>query len=154
MDDLTSMTDADLDALAAAISQERQRRQTLADAPAMVANLTAQYLTAREDGGLWVAPTGSHDAYPEGWQVTHDGKTWVSLTPANVWPPGVSGWREVPAEGDDGQPAVPEWVAPTGAQDAYAKGDRVTFQGQVWESALDGNTWSPADYPAAWTLIS
>ena len=154
MDDLTSMSDADLDTLASAINQERQRRQTLADAPAMVANLTAQYLTAREDGGVWVQPQGAHDVYPEGWQVEHDGKTWVSLTPANVWEPGVSGWREVPAEGDDGQPAVPEWVAPTGAHDAYAKGDRVTFQGQVWESALDGNTWSPADYPAAWTLIS
>lgn len=46
--------------------------------------------------------------------------------------------------------ALPEWVQPTGAQDAYQKGDRVIYQGAVWESLLDGNVWAPDAYPAGW----
>lgn len=44
----------------------------------------------------WIAPTGAHDAHNEGDRVTHDDKTWESLSDANVWEPGVSSeWREV-----------------------------------------------------------
>jgi len=35
------------------------------------------------------------------------------------------------------------WVQPTGAHDAYALGDRVTYGGVVWESAIDANVWAP-----------
>ena len=49
--------------------------------------------------------------------------------------------------------APDEWKQPTGAQDAYSKGDRVTFQGAVWESVIDANTWSPAAYPAGWKKV-
>lgn len=48
----------------------------------------------------------------------------------------------------------PEYVQPTGAQDAYNSGDRVSFQGRHYESLIDGNVWSPADYPQGWQLIS
>jgi len=46
-----------------------------------------------------------------------------------------------------------EWVQPTGAQDAYNTGDRVTFEGAVYESLIDANTWSPAVYPAGWKVV-
>lgn len=46
--------------------------------------------------------------------------------------------------------AVPKWAQPTGAQDAYQKGDRVQYQGKVWESLLNGNVWAPDAYPAGW----
>jgi len=50
--------------------------------------------------------------------------------------------------------AAPDpWVQPAGASDAYSKGDRVTFQGQVWESTIDTNVWSPSDYPAGWKRV-
>ena len=52
-----------------------------------------------------------------------------------------------------GNADVAEWKQPTGAHDAYAKGDRVTFGGKVWESTIDGNVWSPAVYPAGWTEV-
>lgn len=42
------------------------------------------------------------------------------------------------------------WVRPTGAHDAYQTGDRVTPEGQVYESLIDANTWSPTEYPAGW----
>ena len=48
----------------------------------------------------------------------------------------------------------PEWVQPTGAQDAYMKGDKVSFEGQHYESIIDNNVWSPAVYPAGWELKS
>jgi len=48
---------------------------------------------------------------------------------------------------------IPEWVQPTGEQDAYNTGDRVTFNGGIWESVIDANTWSPAVYPAGWNRI-
>ena len=102
---------------------------------------------AHTDGEPWAQPTGAHDAYPLGAIVTDAGKTWVSLIPANVWQPGVSGWREQVAQG------YPAWVQPTGAQDAYKKGDRVSFDGSNYESLIDGNTWSPSAYPAGWKAI-
>lgn len=46
----------------------------------------------------------------------------------------------------------PEWVQPTGAQDAYNKGDRVRFEGKHYISLIDGNTWSPEAYPAGWEV--
>ena len=44
----------------------------------------------------------------------------------------------------------PEWVQPTGAQDAYNKGDKVTYKGDHYISLIDANTWSPEEYPAGW----
>ena len=96
----------------------------------------------------WLQPSGAHDAYPLDARVTHAGKVWVSLVDANTWEPGVSGWREE-AAGDT--PA--EWVQPSGSHDAYNTGDRVTFEGSVYESLIDANTWSPTAHPAGWELI-
>lgn len=45
----------------------------------------------------------------------------------------------------------PEWVQPTGTQDAYMIGDKVTFNGEHYISAIDNNVWSPVTYPAAWS---
>lgn len=33
------------------------------------------------------------------------------------------------------------------------KGDRVLFNGSVYESLIDGNAYSPTAYPAGWKLI-
>jgi hypothetical protein len=34
------------------------------------------------------------------------------------------------------------------------RGDRVSFDGKIYESAIDNNIWSPAAYPAGWQEIS
>lgn len=44
---------------------------------------------------------------------------------------------------------IPEWKQPTGAQDAYNKGDQVRHTGKVWESLVDANVWEPGVY--GWT---
>lgn len=48
---------------------------------------------------------------------------------------------------------IPDWVQPTGAHDAYNIGDKVIFEGRVYRSLIDGNTWSPAIYPAGWEAV-
>lgn len=48
---------------------------------------------------------------------------------------------------------IPEWVQPTGSHDAYMTGDKVTFEGKVYQSKIDANTWSPTAYPAGWQEV-
>ena len=43
----------------------------------------------------------------------------------------------------------PEWVQPTGAQDAYNKGDKVSHNDKHWISDIDSNVWEPGVY--GWT---
>ena len=66
-------------------------------------------------------------------------------------PPAVPAlWTEVAKPGE-----IPVWRQPTGAQDAYMIGDKVHFpdaDGPVYESMVDNNVWSPADY--GWELLS
>ena len=45
---------------------------------------------------------------------------------------------------------IPEWVQPTGGHDAYNVGDKVIYEGKVYESVIDGNAHSPAANPAGW----
>ena len=40
----------------------------------------------------------------------------------------------------------PQWVQPTGAQDAYKKGDKVTYDNKHWISTADNNVWQPGVY--------
>ena len=94
----------------------------------------------------WVQPTGAHDAYGLDAAVTHGGQAWRSTVAANVWEPGVSGWRKLWAS----TAAPPDWVQPTGGHDAYAKGTLVTYKGKVYKSLIDANVWSPEAYPAGW----
>lgn len=43
----------------------------------------------------------------------------------------------------------PEWVQPAGSHDAYAKGSKVTHNGERWISDVDSNVWEPGVY--GWT---
>lgn len=40
----------------------------------------------------------------------------------------------------------PEWHQPTGAQDAYMQGDKVSHNGIHWVSTVDNNVWEPGVY--------
>lgn len=48
---------------------------------------------------------------------------------------------------------VAEFKQPTGAHDAYNKGDKVSFEGGIYESTIDSNTFSPSQYPEGWKKI-
>lgn len=48
--------------------------------------------------------------------------------------------------------AVSPWVQPTGAQNAYRLGERVTHNGQTWENTgSDANVWEPGVF--GWTVV-
>lgn len=40
----------------------------------------------------------------------------------------------------------PEWRQPTGAQDVYMIGDKVSYNNQHWISTADNNVWEPGVY--------
>jgi hypothetical protein len=46
---------------------------------------------------------------------------------------------------------VAPWVQPAGAHDAYQIGDRVTHNGQAWESTAANNVWEPGVY--GWVFV-
>jgi hypothetical protein len=142
--DLSGYTMAELDELAAQVATEKDNRLILASADDQINQILAgvQRASGRTPGSDWAQPTGAHDAYPAGAEVAYGGKRWVSLSTANVWTPGVSGWREIP----DPNAGPPAWVQPTGAHDAYATGDRVTYGGKTWRSTAAANVWAPGVY--------
>lgn len=47
---------------------------------------------------------------------------------------------------------VPEWEQPD-STNPYQIGDRVMFEGQIYESVISNNIWSPTQYPAGWKLV-
>ena len=47
----------------------------------------------------------------------------------------------------DGAEIIPDFKQPTGGHDAYKKGDKVKFEGKVYESTIDANAYSPSTYP-------
>lgn len=46
----------------------------------------------------------------------------------------------------------PVWSRPTGAHDAYNEGDIVDYGGTLYRSLIDGNVYSPEEYPAGWEV--
>ena len=62
-------------------------------------------------------------------------------TSQSDWTPdvAVSLWVRV----DDPSIEFPEWRQPTGAQDAYAKGAKVSHKDKHWVSNVDNNVWEP-----------
>ena len=49
--------------------------------------------------------------------------------------------------------AVPDWVQPTGAHDAYNLGERVQYGGKTWESAVNANVYPPGVVAGQWVEV-
>ena len=129
----------------------------------------------------WKQPTGAHDALPTGALVAHKGEVWrTDLPTLNVWEPEEGNvhtrWVKVtdellfelndaaepedtPADDEatggveDEGPTAPEYKQPTRAHDAYNIGDRVTYKGDVYESAINNNVWSPEVHAPGWKKL-
>lgn len=48
----------------------------------------------------------------------------------------------------------PVWSKPSGSHDAYNTGDIVDYNGTLYKSLIDGNVYSPDEYPAGWEEYS
>lgn len=113
----------------------------------------------------WVQPVGAVDAYDKGDIVDYNGVKYISTIDANVWAPDVYGWEVYTGDGGSTDPVEPsnpdtptdtikDFVQPTGAHDAYKKGDKVRFENKIYESLIDNNVYSPSAYPAGWKEIT
>lgn len=85
--------------------------------------------------------------YAVGDRVQYEGNLYKCLqahTAQSDWTPdtAVSLWVKV----DDPSIEWPEWRQPTGAQDAYQTGDKVSHNDKHWISDVDSNVWEPGVY--------
>lgn len=88
-------------------------------------------------------------------RVRYEGKLYrceQAHTSQEGWePPNVPAlWTEVAEPGE-----IPVWRQPTGAQDAYNKGDKVWYPERdttVYVSTLDANIWEPTVY--GWEAVT
>ena len=77
-------------------------------------------------------------------------KCLIAHTSQPDWTPdvAVSLWAKVLNPDDK----IPEWEQPD-STNPYMKGDKVRYNGKIYESVVDNNIWSPDDYPAGWREI-
>ena len=63
------------------------------------------------------------------------------------WTPNITPalWVNMGVSANDPE-AIPEWIQPTGAHDAYPKGAVVAHDGKTWTSTADSNAWAPGVY--------
>ena len=47
----------------------------------------------------------------------------------------------------------PIWSKPSGAHDAYNTGDIVDYNGTLYKSLINGNVYSPDEYPNGWEEV-
>ena len=93
--------------------------------------------------------------YKKDERVRDEGILYKCLQPhtsQDDWAPSVapSLWAKVLIPDPD---VIPEWEQPD-STNAYMIGDRVMFNGLIYESVIDNNIWSPAAYPAGWKQVN
>lgn len=98
---------------------------------------------------------GNGVAYEVGKRIIYNGvlyKVIQAHTSQAEWTPvaAPSLFAKVINETVDG--SIPEFEQPD-STNPYMKGDRVLFNGKVYESLIDNNVYSPSDYPAGWKEI-
>ena len=92
-------------------------------------------------------------AYKQGDFFTHEGELYKvnqAHTSASQWEPGSVGTESLYTHLTLNEDGYPIWKQPTGAHDAYNKGDIVEYNGELYKSLIDGNAYSPDTYPAGW----
>lgn len=139
------------------------------------------HTTAPAKAKPYVTPQGTRGMYQVGDVCTYNGVIYRSTAGNNVWAPDTypQGWEQVDVSGgvipqpepepeeptpqpepepeeptEPDMPTYPEFVQPTGSHDAYKQGDRVTYEGKVYESLIGANVWDPITYPQGWKEIT
>lgn len=117
-----------------------------------------------EEWPEWKQPTGAHDAYSIGDKVSYNKEHYISQINGNTTVPGSDErwWKKVvetveePDPEEPSEPEVdeyPEWKQPTGAHDAYAKGAKVSYNGEKYISQIDANTTVPGTDERWWKKV-
>lgn len=69
-------------------------------------------------------------------------ESWTPIAAASLWAKVLIPNPEV----------IPDWEQPD-STNAYQIGDKVRFEGKIYENLINNNIWSPAAYPAGWKEI-
>lgn len=90
-------------------------------------------------------------AYGLNQKVLYNEVTYISLITNNTIEPSMDevSWKIYL---EDSTEEVTEWFQPD-ASNAYMIGDRVLFNGIIYESLIDDNVWSPEAYPMGWSEV-
>ena len=73
-------------------------------------------------------------------------------TSQETWTPDVASSVYAKVLIDPTGETIPEWEQPD-STNAYMTGDKVRFEGVVYESTVDNNIWSPTAYQAGWKVV-
>ena len=73
-------------------------------------------------------------------------------TSQDSWTPDITASLYAKVLIDPNGETIPEWVQPD-STNAYMTGDKVRYNGVVYESTIDNNIWSPEAYPAGWKVV-
>ena len=69
-------------------------------------------------------------------------ESWNPIDASSLWAKVL-----IPSENE-----IPDWEQPD-STNAYSIGDKVKYNGSIYESLIDNNVWSPEAYPAGWQLV-
>ena len=93
-------------------------------------------------------------AYVVDARVNYEGTLYRCLqahTSQETWTPAAASslWAKVLIPDPD---VIPEWEQPD-STNPYMMGDKVIFEGKVYESTINNNIWSPSAYPGGWREV-
>ena len=141
---------ADRDAARAKVL-ERTRPLSFSEVQEMLVRQQINTLTVDDQTALRMVeyyPAPDAASYAAGDRIQYNGKLYKCLqahTAQADWNPvdAPSLWAEVLAGQDD--TAIGEWVQPD-STNPYMRGDRVNYNGKIYESEVDNNVWAPGVY--------
>ena len=120
--------------------------------PEVTNSLYARMLRSWEQNVIttWEQPD-STNGYMMNDKVYHNDILYISTADNNIWEPGTTGapWEVIETESEEENNGVSEWDSSI----TYMIGDHIMYEGVEYESVIDNNVWSPADYPAGWTAV-
>ena len=108
-------------------------------------------LTIQEFYDIWNVGV----TYEVGRYLQYKGVLYKVLQPhtsQETWTPDVASSVYAKVLIDPTGETIPEWEQPD-STNAYMTGDKVRFEGVVYESTMDNNIWSPTAYPAGWKIV-
>ena len=144
----------DLETPISQLEEINMSMQSLAKIGKLVANQVTDdvvALTIQEFYDVWAANVN----YVKGQYINHEAVLYKVLQDHMSqadWTPNASPSLFAKVLIDPSGETIPEWVQPD-STNAYMIGDKVKFEGHVYESIIDNNIWSPSAYPAGWKVI-
>ena len=149
------MTNEEITAMQAELEKaeayERTRPLSFSEVQDMLVRQQINTLTVDDQTALRMVeyyPEPDAASYAAGDRIQYNGKLYKCLqahTAQADWNPidAPSLWSEVLA-GQDGT-AIGEWVQPD-STNPYMRGDKVNYNGKLYESEVDNNVWAPGVY--------